>query len=101
MFGLGFEVVNLEWNGSKLTKIDIRSNLGGNLRLRTPNALKAVKGIALKQASGPNPNPFFMTENTPAPVISAKASLTPPALAETRVYDMATQPGKVYTLVAQ
>ncbi|HEX9955879.1 MAG TPA: glycoside hydrolase family 95 protein [Fibrella sp.] len=97
----GFEVVNMEWKGGKLTKVDIRSNLGGNLRVRTPNTLKASGGVALKQASGQNTNPFYMTENTPAPIISAKANLTPPTLKETLLYDLATQPGKVYTLVAR
>ncbi|NID12089.1 glycoside hydrolase family 95 protein [Fibrivirga algicola] len=95
----GFEVVNMEWNGGKLTKVDIKSNLGGNLRVRTPNALKASKGVALKQASGPNPNPFYVTENTPTPIVSAKASLAPPVLKGANLYDLATQPGKVYSLV--
>ena len=97
----GFEVVNMEWKGGKLTKVAIKSNLGGNLRLRTPNALKANKGGDLKLASGQNVNSFYVTENTPTPIISTKATLTPPALKETLLYDMATQPGKVYTLVAQ
>lgn len=97
----GFEVVNMEWKDGKLTKLDIKSNLGGNLRVRTPNALRASKGLALKQASGPNVNPFYQTETTPTPIVSAKANLTPPALKETMLYDIATQPGKVYTLVGQ
>ncbi|GAB2551907.1 glycoside hydrolase family 95 protein [Spirosoma aerophilum] len=97
----GFEVVSMQWKDGKLAKVDIKSNLGGNLRIRTPNALKAGKGVVLKQASGPNTNPFYMTENTPTPVISAKANLTPPALKETVLYDITTQPGKVYSLVGQ
>ena len=97
----GFEVVNMQWQGGKLTKVDIKSNLGGNLRVRTPNALKAGRVVTLKQASGQNTNPFYVTEPTPTPIISAKATLTPPVLKETVLYDLATQPGKVYTLVAQ
>jgi alpha-L-fucosidase 2 len=97
----GFEVVNMQWKEGKLTKVDIKSNLGGNLRVRTANALKAGKDVTLKQASGQNPNPFYVTEPTPTPIISAKANLTPIALKETVLYDIATQPGKVYTLVAQ
>ncbi|CCH00354.1 alpha-L-fucosidase [Fibrella aestuarina BUZ 2] len=94
----GFEVVNMAWKDGKLTKVAIKSNLGGNLRLRTATALK---GPALTVASGPNTNPFYTTETTPTPIISAKASLTAPALTETKLYDLATQPGKVYTLLAQ
>ncbi|MBO0950824.1 glycoside hydrolase family 95 protein [Fibrella forsythiae] len=97
----GFDVVNMAWNGGKLTKVTIRSNLGGNLRLRVTNALKVGKGVTLKQASGQNPNPFYVTENTPTPIISTKANMTPPALKETLLYDVPTQPGQIYTLLAQ
>jgi alpha-L-fucosidase 2 len=97
----GFEVVSMQWNGSKLTKIEIKSTLGGNLRLRVPNALQLSKGGELKQASGQNTNPFYFTEPTPAPVISNKANVQALALKETLLYDLPTQPGKVYTLVAQ
>ncbi|QDK78712.1 glycoside hydrolase family 95 protein [Spirosoma sp. KCTC 42546] len=97
----GFEVVNMEWKGGKLAKLDIKSNLGGNLRIRTPNALTASKGIVLKPAAGQNPNPFYVTENTLTPIISTKANLTASALKETMLYDIETQPGKVYTLVGQ
>ncbi|HJS53087.1 MAG TPA: glycoside hydrolase family 95 protein, partial [Chitinophagaceae bacterium] len=34
----GFEIVSMEWKDAKLVKFVIKSNLGGNLRLRTPNA---------------------------------------------------------------
>ncbi|UFH55424.1 glycosyl hydrolase family 95 catalytic domain-containing protein [Spirosoma sp. KNUC1025] len=96
----GFEVVSMEWKDGKLNKVAVKSNLGGNLRLRVPNAIKA-NGAVLKQASGPNTNSFYVIETTPTPIISAQASLTPPALKETMLYDLVTQPGKVYTLVAQ
>ncbi|QHT71689.1 glycoside hydrolase family 95 protein [Rhodocytophaga rosea] len=97
----GFEVVTMQWNGAKLTKVEIKSTLGGNLRLRVPNALQLSKGGALKNASGQNPNPFYFTESTPAPVISDKANVTALRLKETLLYDIPTQPGKVYTLIAQ
>ncbi|GAB3573727.1 glycoside hydrolase family 95 protein [Spirosoma luteolum] len=97
----GFEIVDMNWKAGKLTAVTIKSNLGGNLRLRTPNVLKAGNGVTLKPASGPNPNPFYTIEPTPTPIVSAKANLAPPALNETWLYDIATRPGRVYTLVAQ
>ncbi|MDO1445543.1 glycoside hydrolase family 95 protein [Rhodocytophaga aerolata] len=97
----GFEVVSMQWNGAKLTKVEVKSTLGGNLRLRVPNALQLSKGGELKNASGQNPNPFYFTEPTPAPVISNKANVQVLALKETLLYDIPTQPGKVYTLVAR
>ncbi|MBD2756307.1 glycoside hydrolase family 95 protein [Spirosoma validum] len=97
----GFEVVNMEWKGGKLTKVTVKSNLGGNLRLRVPNALKVSSGSELKPASGQNLNPFYVVEETPAAIKSPQANVTAPTLKETVVYDMPTQSGKVYTLVAQ
>lgn len=97
----GFEVVGMQWKGGKLTKVDIRSNLGGNLRLRVPNALKGSKGVAPKQASGRNPNSFYHTEETPLPVIAATSNQTATSLKTTFLYDIPTQKGNVYTLVSQ
>lgn len=97
----GFQIVNMEWEDAKLVKAVIRSTLGGNLRLRVPNAMKVNTGGALKKASGQNANPFFFVEDTPDPVISDKANIAPLQLKETIVYDLPTQPGKTYTLIAQ
>ncbi|CCH51755.1 Alpha-L-fucosidase [Fibrisoma limi BUZ 3] len=97
----GFEVVDMQWKAGKLTKLTVKSNLGGNLRLRVRNALKTSGGGALTTASGQNANPFYYVEDTPTPVVSAQAGKPALTLKETVVYDMPTQAGKVYTLVAQ
>ncbi|WP_020601306.1 glycoside hydrolase family 95 protein [Spirosoma panaciterrae] len=97
----GFEVVDMAWKDGKLTKLTVKSNLGGNLRLRTPNAMRVSSGTALKPASGQNLNPFYQIEETPAPIVSEKANRTNPTLKPTQLYDLPTQPGKVYTLVGQ
>ena len=97
----GFEVQNMEWKEGKLIKLTIKSALGGNLRVRTPNALKLTNGSGLKPAAGENPNMFYLTQKTPAPVLSAKASLTSLSLKETVLYDLPTQAGKTYVFVAQ
>ncbi|MFC5409252.1 glycoside hydrolase N-terminal domain-containing protein [Larkinella bovis] len=97
----GFEVVSMQWKDGKLTQVQIRSNLGGNLRLRVPNALKGSNGLVLKAASGPNPNPFYQTEETPAPVMASPGNQTTPTPKETRLYDISTQAGNVYTLVSE
>ncbi|MCP1386331.1 glycoside hydrolase family 95 protein [Runella salmonicolor] len=97
----GFEVVNMQWKDGKLTKVAIKSSLGGNLRLRVPNGLKLSTSGTLKKASGQNPNPFYVVEETPTAVISPKANLTAPTLKETMLYDIPTQAGKVYALVNQ
>lgn len=97
----GFEIVSMEWKDGKMVKAVIRSKLGGNLRLRVPNAMKLSSGGSLKTAAGKNSNSFYQVEETPAPVISDKATITPPRLKETMVYDVPTQAGKTYTFVVQ
>lgn len=97
----GFEVVDLQWKDGKVVKLVVKSNLGGNLRLRVPNALKLSNGASLKVATGKNPNPFYQTEETPAPIVSAKATIKPLELKATMLYDLPTQKGVVYTLVGQ
>jgi alpha-L-fucosidase 2 len=97
----GFEIVSMQWKDAKLVNVSIKSTIGGNLRLRVPNVLKLSGNGILKKATGKNVNPFYETEETPAPVVSPKATITPPELKETLLYDLPTQRGKTYTLMAQ
>ena len=96
----GFQIVSLEWKDGKVVKAIIKSTLGGNLRLRVPNEMK-LSSAALKKATGKNTNSFYQVEETPAAIISDKASFAPLQLKETRVYDLPTQFGKTYTFVAE
>jgi alpha-L-fucosidase 2 len=97
----GFEIVDMEWSGGQLKRVVIRSNLGGNLRLRSPNPLTARNGDPLRTAQGDNPNPFYYVEPVPDAIVSPEASVTPLTLKPTHVYDVPTRKGKVYTFVAQ
>lgn len=97
----GFEVISMQWKDGRVIKAAFRSKLGGNLRLRVGNEMKQADGTALKNAAGENPNPFYQLEVTPAPVISEKATITPPELKTTFLYDISTRPGTVYTLVTK
>ena len=97
----GFEVIDLQWKDGKVVKLVVKSTLGGNLRLRVSNALKLSTGASLKVATGKNPNPFYQTEETPAPIVSEKATIKPLELKATMLYDVATQKGVVYTFIGQ
>ncbi|MBB1286887.1 glycoside hydrolase family 95 protein [Flavisolibacter sp. BT320] len=97
----GFELVKLAWKEGKVTEAVIRSHLGGNLRLRVPNALRLKNGAALKKARGENRNPFYRVEAIAAPLIAAKAVVTLPVLPETVVYDLPTMKGQLLTLLAE
>jgi len=94
----GFEIVDMEWKDTKIIKLIIKSNLGGNLRLRTPNTVKLINGV-LKNASGNNTNPFYQITATPDPVISSLAPVSTNDLKQTFLYDVPTIAGKTYILV--
>ncbi|MFA9187487.1 glycosyl hydrolase family 95 catalytic domain-containing protein [Flavobacterium magnesitis] len=97
----GFEVVELKWKNSKLTKLVVKSTLGGNLRLRLPNDMKQKSGAELAIAKGENPNPFYFVDETAGAIISEKSNIKPLELKPTVLVDIATKKGSVYTLVSK
>lgn len=94
----GFEL-DFTWTNGAIERLVVRSSLGGNFRLRAPNALMLTGGAALQTASGDNPNELFATAAVKAPVISPAATLNEVVLAPTLVYDLPTDPGGSYELV--
>lgn len=97
----GFELVSMEWKNGSIIKAVIKSTAGGNLRLRTANEMKNINGYSLKVANGNNTNAFYYVPQTAAPIISPTVITVAPALQTTFVYDIATQPGKLYTFIAK
>lgn len=93
----GFEIREMVWENGQLSKITIRSTLGGNCRLRVPNALQ--ENGQLKAAGGDQTNPFFEVEPTAPALVSDKAKLEELPLPDTILYDLDTQAGKTYTFV--
>jgi alpha-L-fucosidase 2 len=65
----------------------------GKLEYRTRQIPELQKGQTMIK----NANPFYQTEETAAAIVSSKASIAPPQLKETVLYDIATQAGKTYT----
>ncbi len=93
----GFEIVQMDWKDGKVVKLLIKSFLGGNLRIRTPNTLHLKNGV-LKNATGINPNIFYQLAATANPIISDKITTILPILKNTVLYDVSTAAGKIYTL---
>ncbi|WP_407431541.1 glycosyl hydrolase family 95 catalytic domain-containing protein [Arcticibacter sp.] len=96
----GFEIVELKWKDAQLVKVVVKSHLGGNLRLRVPNAIE-LSEASMVEATGENPNPFYKIAGTLKPVVSAKARISPVETRETLLFDVATQAGKTYTFQQQ
>ncbi len=96
----GFEITSLEWAHGHLARFSIKSNLGGNCRLRVSRKLIGLGKIELLPADGENPNPFFVTFKQPKPMISNQAKLNPPGVPAIHLYDFQTVPGGEYTFEA-
>ncbi len=96
----GFDV-SFTWENNRVKKIVIKSNNGGNCRLRVPNEVVSDKGKSLNQASGENPNPFFATVKVKNPLISEAAKLNEVKLNPTFSYDIPTEAGKTYTVICK
>lgn len=96
----GFEV-SFVWENARVTRIEIKSTLGGNCRIRVPNRVSVDGGATLAAATGENPNPFFDTPQIKDPLISASAKLNPLNLKPTLLFDFDTRAGETYTLKVQ
>jgi alpha-L-fucosidase 2 len=94
----GFDV-SFNWENGQVQKIVIKSDLGGNCRIRVPNEVALSDGTLLDSASGANPNPFFATAQIKDPLISDPTKLHPVNLKPTFMYDLPTKAGETYTII--
>jgi alpha-L-fucosidase 2 len=91
----GFEIMNMEWQNGKITKLIIKSHLGGNCRLRLPNVLK-INGLKRVDTEGVNPNPFYPRETIKTPVVVDKTKIKMPNIPATELFDIETKAGGIY-----
>ncbi|WP_348823127.1 glycoside hydrolase family 95 protein [Flavobacterium aestuarii] len=95
----GFEIKDLKWKQGKLIAVSIQSNLGGNLRLRTPNEIVLKDNKNLEKASGVNSNVFYQLEEIEKPIISKESDIKPLDIKSSYLYDVMTTKGKTYTFL--
>ncbi|WP_295714587.1 glycoside hydrolase N-terminal domain-containing protein [Mucilaginibacter sp.] len=91
----GFKV-DIKWANHKIIKVVIHSSLGGNCRLRVN---QQMNGKLLTAVSGINKNRFYQTMDLQTPIIKNSDKNLQPDLPKTWMYDVATLPGKTYTIV--
>jgi alpha-L-fucosidase 2 len=96
----GFEIKSMEWKNGRISRLVIKSDLGGNCRIRSYSPLKGEGNAALVHAQEENNNPFYQSPNIKKPLISPKAKLNTIKIRETTLYDFRTEAGKEYTLVS-
>lgn len=90
----GFEL-DLSWKSGKVSKLVVKSRIGGNCRLRS---LTPLTGKGLKRAKGDNPNVLYEVPAVDAPLINEKAELNNIELEKTYLYDLETKAGEVYVV---
>ena len=89
--------VDIAWENGKIEKAVIRSDLGGNLRIRSAVPLKG-----LKIAKGNNKNPFYAVPNDIKQQINNPEALEMlPELKTTYLYDIPTKKGQTIVLTAK
>lgn len=92
----GFEV-DLTWKSGQVTQLIIHAKLSGNCRLRVHTPLIKTDPGKLTLAKGDNSNPFYEKSAIQNPLLSSNASLKPPSLRKSYVYDIPTKAGRSYT----
>ena len=92
----GFVLEHMEWKDGHIVEARLRSTIGGNLRIRSYDALT---GEGLVEASSEeNPNPLFAVQEISRPMISEKAPMRGYIAPAAHLYDIATEPGQVVVL---
>jgi alpha-L-fucosidase 2 len=99
----GFEV-DLEWSAGQLSRTEIRSRLGGRVRVRT-QAPVTVNGarpatVAPDQAGRSGPSVFFRVHDPGTPEVADRSRIPTSVHPQGTVSDIATEPGRTYTLRA-
>lgn len=91
----GFEI-DMDWKNSKLTKLSMKSTLGGNARIRIANDIQLQSKTQLNLAKGENPNKYYEVNSIKNPLKSDDAEMKGFQVKETQLFDFATEKGKTY-----
>ena len=92
----GFDIKEMEWKEGKISRLVIKSDLGGNCRIRSYSPLKVEGDGTLLQAQGENENPFYWVPEIKKPLIAPEAKLNSVEVRKTFLYDLRTEAGKEY-----
>ena len=85
----GFEM-DIQWKNGKCSQLNLRSNLGGNCRIRS---YVPLQGKSLKKSVGTNPNEFYLVSEIQKPLVHTEKQLETKVLPKIYEYDLMTQKG--------
>lgn len=91
----------MQWKMGKIVSLKVKSDVGGNLRLRINTPLKRGDGTALALASGTNSNPLMQPYDMPDAIVADESKIPETMLPTTYLYDIPTTAGEVIELVSQ
>jgi alpha-L-fucosidase 2 len=97
----GFGIEDMEWKDGTISKLVVKSELGGNCRIRSYAPLKVEGNATFVEAQGENSNTFYQVPQTKKPLISANAKLEKVKLRDTFLHDIQTKPGMEYIFVSE
>lgn len=90
----GFEM-DIQWKNGKCSQLNLRSNLGGNCRIRS---YVPLQGKSLKKSVGTNPNEFYTVSEIQKPLVHTEKQLDTKTLPKIYEYDLMTKKGEDITL---
>jgi alpha-L-fucosidase 2 len=91
-------VVNIDWKKGKLVQALIKSEIGGNCRLRTLHEVKVVEADTMP-VNGLNPNSLMQRPYKPQYKNNAKSTLQSLQLQKGYAVDFNTEKGKTYKII--
>lgn len=91
-------VVNIDWKEGKLVQALIKSEIGGNCRLRTLQEVKVVEAVTMP-VNGLNPNSLMQGPYKPQYKNNAKSTLQPLQIQKGYVVGFNMEKGKTYKII--
>ena len=89
-------IIDMKWKSGDVTFLKVRSNLGGNLRIRSNSPLPVASGFTTTSTHGANPNPFYSVPSLKSPMKHTKRHVPRLSLDNSYLIDVTTETGGEY-----
>jgi alpha-L-fucosidase 2 len=92
-------IVDAEWKDGKVTRLLIKSTLGGICRLRTPNTINPKGNVKVLSDKKAPLNPFYTYPEIVKPLFAKGIQLTPLDIPNSRTMVFETTKDRIYEFV--